>query len=519
MKEILFLFLVYTVSSAFLVLNFDGVYWDGWIAYNQTLSSQKAFFNEFNNDIFYQFYLFMHEIGNGLLVYRVFVFLAYFLTSLAIFSILNTIKELSQTDVFYIVVFYLLMPIISSRVSVSIIPFFFPVLIFFISFLLLAKYLKNDFHLLRPIILIGFFASFYTNSILVFYATVMLYIFYIKFDFSFSIQNVKKFFLRYLDFIVLPIVFFLIKVIYFKPTGLYATYNTVGEDSIFKVIFQLVKSLDSALFDVLHQAFYITFPFWLALVVIIFLILKKVKESSEIYILNDHSKKFLLFGFLLFLLAVFPYVAVSKLPRVDGFESRFQLLTPLGLAFIFYFGINIIVKYFNFDKKIKVILLVILVFSFVTKNISDYYKFQIDNLYMTSIMMNFKQSKAIEANTTFILNNNLREKLVYKRNPPFYEWTGILKKAFGNDKRLMVSYGQYKKLDGIRKIQEYEHYNFFNWIEKKPVLVTISKNYKQRVTDRVLLKLYLLKFHDYQKYLNEVKKLTIVMTEDFKEMT
>ena len=516
-KDISLLFFIYAISSVFLLLNFDGVYWDGWVAYNQTLQSQEIFFGEFNNFIFHQFYLFMHDIGNGLFIYRFFVFTAYFLTAIVIYLILNTIKELSKTDVFYITLLYIIMPVVSARISVSIIPFFFPLLIFFLSFLLLSKYLKNDFHVLRPVILVGFFFSFYTNSILVFYAVALLYIFYVKFDFTFNKENIKKFSVRYFDFIILPIVFFVVKSIYFKSTGLYATYNVLGEHSVFKKALKLIKSLDTALIDVLSQSLSFSLNFWFIVVIVSFIVIKKLGTDNKPYIVNRNSKFLLLFGLILFLLAIFPYIAVSKLPKVDGMSSRYQLLTPLGLAFIFYFGIELIVKYFKFTKVVKIILLSILVFSFTAKNIHSYYKFQIDTFYMTSIMMNFKDNSMIQDNSTFIVNNNLSGELAYKRKPPFYEWTGMLKKAFGDDRRLMVYYKQYKELDEIVKVKEYEHYNFASWKEENPVLVTISYNYKNRIRTSTFVKLLKLKFKDYDEYLEEVKKLTVIMTERFVE--
>ena len=514
-KDYLIFFIFYTVSFSLLLLNFDGLYWDDWVILNQTIETKQIFFSEFKNDVLYYFHMYFSSLNNSAFWYRVFVFVSYFLTGIFLNAILKNIKELSSKDIFYITLLYLIMPVISSRISISIIPFFFPLLMFYASFYLLTKYLKNNSYILRFIILVGFYISFYTNSILVFYALVLIYIYYIKYGLLISLNNIKKFSIRYVDFIALPIIFFIIKVIYYKPTGLYAGYNSVGDTSIFKIIFNLFKSFDTSLFNVIHQALYVSLPFWLVIIIILF-VYKKYKFKKEKLSLNDNSKYLLFFGVLIFLLAVFPYISVSKLPKVDNFSSRFQLLTPLGLAFIFYFGINLITKYFKFSLFLRQSLLFILIFSFIGKNISDYYKWQIDSLYMTSVMMNFKDNGKVKDNSTFILNNNIVDKLIYGREPPFYEWNGMMKKAFLSENKLVISFKQYKDIESIIDQQKYIEYNFVNWVQGDIILLNITYNYMQkRNSNTRISKLFYLKFMDYNRYLEEVEKLTYVSTSSF----
>jgi len=507
-KDYLIFFILYSISFSLLLLNFDGLYWDDWVILNQTTETKQIFFSEFKNDVLYYFHMYFTSLDNSAFWYRVFVFVSYFITGMFLNAILKNIKELSSKDIFYITLLYLIMPVISSRIAISIIPFFFPLLIFYASFYMLTKYLKNNSYILRFIILGGFYISFYTNSILVFYALVLIYIYYIKYGLLMSLEKIKEFSIRYVDFIVLPIVFFIIKVLYYKPTGLYAGYNSVGNTSIFKIIFNLFKSFDTSLFDVIHQSMYISLPFWLVIIMILF-VYKKYKFKEENLSLNDNSKYLLFFGVLMFLLAVFPYVVVSKLPKVGTFASRFQLLTPLGLAFIFYFGIDLISKYFKFSLFVRQSLLFVLIFSFIGKNISDYYRWQIDSLYMTSVMMNFKNNNKIKDNSTFILNNNIINKLSYGRKPPFYEWNGMMKKVYFDDSRLVISYKAYQDIERVNKIKIYPQYNFSTWKQKKPMLLNITYNYrKKRKSKSRIAKLMYYKFTDYNKYLIEVKKLT-----------
>ncbi len=512
-KEILFLFIIYSISSIFIILNSHGLYWDDWVVFNQEKSTVNILMDMIQHGIKGDFVKYMLTFENQIYPSRIFIFFAYFFTGLFIYKILYTIKELHKIDVLYITLFYLIMPVISSRVMISVIPFFLPLLIFYFTFFLLTKHLNSNSYLLRAMILIGFYLSFDTNSILVFYAIVLIYIFYIKYNFTISLHNIKQFVIKYIDFILLPIVYFIIKIIYFKPYCLYSDYNSIGDTPIYKKLLKLISSFDSSLFQVLHESFYISLSLWFIIILLLYFIIKK--NYITIYY-NLKTPIFFYLGVLLFLLAIFPYIAVVKQPEMDGFGSRFQLLTPIGLAFIFYFGINIIQKYFNLSDKIKIALLFILIFSFVTKNIYTFYKFQVDELYMTSIMMNFKNNNEIDKNTTFIINNNIRDKLIHRREPPYYEWNGMLKYCFNHDTKLAIYYHDYKKLSSYEKVQSYKQYNFSQWKRTKPILVTISYNYKTK-DKRMIRKLLLMKLTNYKKYLNEVKKLTLVTTSNFTE--
>lgn len=507
LKEITIFFLLYTLSSILFISNFDGLYWDDWCMINQEEQTINTFMNMIQHGLKGIFVKIILTFDNPLLASRTFIYIANFITAIMVYFVLKTIKQLNKDDIFYLTLLYLIMPVASSKIAPSIIPFFFPVLIFFVTFFFLSKYLENNLLFLRILVLIGFYLSFDTNSILVFYGVVLLYIFYKKYEFYFSINNIKNFSFKCVDFILLPIVFFVIKIIYFKPYGSYEGYNSLGNVSIIEIFLKLIKSVYTSLFDVLHQSLYLLLPFSLLLSFIIFLYIKKWFVNKEI---NSYSNSFFYIGFVLFFLAIFPYVALSKLPQMEGFSTRYQLLTPLGLAFIFYFGINLLVNYFKLKNHIQVVLLIIVICSFIGKNLYDGYKWQVDSLYMTSIMMNFKDNQQIQNNATFIVNNNIRNELMYKRKPPFYEWNGMLKQVFKDESRLMITFDEYKSIEKINNLQQYKQYNFNTWGKSLSILVQISYNYKSNNNKSLIYQLLLMKFTNYALYLDEVKKLTMI---------
>ena len=98
-----------------------------------------------------------------------------------------------------------------------------------------------------------------------------------------------------------------------------------------------------------------------------------------------------IFGLFAFLAAIFPYIVVGKLPSLDDWESRFQLLLPLGFSFILYFGIQIIANLLNFKEIIKSFLFLILILSFIVFQIKEQVIYNMDWYYQKSIIENPKE--------------------------------------------------------------------------------------------------------------------------------
>ena len=88
----------------------------------------------------------------------------------------------------------------------------------------------------------------------------------------------------------------------------------------------------------------------------------------------------------------------------------------------------------------------------------------------------------------------------------------MLKEIYKDDKRLMLYYDEYSKIEQMYIYKDFKHYNFSSWKPSKPILVTVSYAYDYKVKNSTLRKLLILKYKDYDKFLKLVKKLTTVST-------
>jgi len=104
-KEYFILFILYSIANIFLLLNTNGIYWDDWTLINnsyKTIASQFCQASYGVGIITTNIHNTLLHIGNGIFIYRLLTFIFYFISTILLFQILKSIKELSKRDTFFI---------------------------------------------------------------------------------------------------------------------------------------------------------------------------------------------------------------------------------------------------------------------------------------------------------------------------------------------------------------------------------------------------------------------------------
>lgn len=509
LKDFYLLFSLYLIANILFLSNTNGLYWDDWTCYNQSLNTMKILLSEIQHGIKGDFVLFLSQYGNHVYPFRIFVFFANFFIGIFVYFILSSIKELNRQSVLFITLLFLLVPLNSAKISIAVVPFLFPILIFYFAFFLVTLYAKYPNILLRLLILNLFFTSFSTNSVLVFYFSIFPYLYYIEFHLDYTnLFNKGKYFVkRYWDFLVLPFIYFIYKSIYLKPYGNYEGYNDVSAGTLPKAIVIIFKDLDNSFVEVITDSLYTLSFGWIYIAIALYFVIKKSPHLEE----NNYTKLFLGIGLVLFVLAIFPYAMVGKKAEFESWNSRFQILVPLGFSFIVYFGILTIKKYATLSQNLTIGILWLLIFAFIGKNISDQYKQHIDWFYSVSIRENIKENDVVKKHSTFIVNNNIKESLFYKRDMIYYELNGIAKSTFQDEKKLFIRYDHYQdNVDKFSKIKQHKQYNFSQWQHEAPLLLTISYNYQYHTNQKEFLQMIYFNLFNHQKFLDMAKNLTTI---------
>lgn len=477
--DLLIIFILYSISFFLLLINL-GVFWDDWTLYNMSSTIILDKFKQAGIPYAGYFHNFLLSIGNGVSVYRILAFVTYFLSAVFLYFILYKIDEIDRFDCFLIVTFFAILPVNSARIALIDSPYALCHFLFWLGFLFLSLYLKDNKIVFRIIALMLFFLSFVTASLLVFYVLVVLYIAYFEF-YKWSLNDlfIKKI-IKYSDFIVLPIVYWVIKTLYFTPYGLYAEYNQLSLKKLYYVPQLLLLSLYTSFVELFKQLF-ITNSFILLIIlgIVIFPLLQNRCSQKA----NDRKFMFFYFGWFLFFLAVYPYTAVGRNPGLIDWNSRHQLLIPLGVSIIIIYGIKILIPF----ERIQKIFYSLFISSFLLTNISLYIDFQKDWYKQVSLIENFKTNEIIKGNTTFLFDDRT-ELNANHRLYRFYEYSGLMKYVFGRE----TKFGDTKQnFDGIGEKTQYlnVHYNLKDYKIKNPeYVVEIHENKTIHKKDLIRLK-------------------------------
>lgn len=414
--------------------------------------------------------------------YRIVVFFYFFIMSILFYKILNKIRNITKVDALIISILFIIIPLNTARLNLCTYSYSLALLLFFISFFVLQYYLNNKKILLRIILLILFLLSFTLNSLLFFYGIVLIYIIYnYNNKFEFSIHYIKKcvlILLKYIDFILMPIIFFLVKNICFPTYGNYKLYNNVSFVSILNAFKNSIIGFVPQIILVMSQFFNFIYTnkirmryiilIRVFLVTIIFLILfliqlkyKKVNKNNKqkfIYI------KFIIVSLIIFIIGMFPYITVhnNMIISVSGEGSRDSMLLPIGLSIFIYYFCKLI---FSNIKLLNISLTIIIILGIVSFNYS-YMGYQGQIYWNKSFMEAIKKNKDIENNSTFLVTYNQNWSEDYGTR--FYTLNGISKLAFGNQKRFFLTENMlneklnFEQLENMKYNNSMGEYNLSN---------------------------------------------------------
>ena len=434
-KDLISLFALYAISF-FLMLTNTGIFWDDWTLYNMPSAIILDTFKQAGSLSGY-FHTFLLSMGHSVLAYRVLVFTIYFLCAIFLYFILSGIDEVDRFDRFLIVTLFAVLPVNNARIALINAPAALCHFMFWLGFLLLSRYLKSGRISFRFLALIFFFASFHIASMLVFYLTALLYIIYFEFRKRTSPASLIRKFFSYSDFVILPVAFWVLKMKFLKPYGMYAGYNQIlpqplSREKVYayagNLLDLMISSVSSSFLEPLKHSFTENSYIELILLgILIFLVLFKKRLLQT----TDQKHIFFYLGWFLFFLAVFPYCAVGKLPRLDDWSSRYQLIIPLGVSLILVYGTKLLIP----SERIQKYFYSLFIASFLVTNVSHYVDFQKDWYKQASLLENFKHSEVLKANTSFSFNDKMKEFNANERIYRFYEYTGLMKLAFGDEKR------------------------------------------------------------------------------------
>ncbi len=323
--------LAYTLAWGLLVVN-RGIYWDDWTSVGMSPASLEQGFREIGAVPWVQYFsLALYAAPMPGLVAHVIVFGAYLLSTLALHGVLRRIPGLTRMDALVAALTFAVLPVNYARVALVDSAYGLSLLAFLAATLLLVRYLQDG-GVARRVAALGLYlCSFFTASLLVLYILPIALAGYIVW--KSAKEPLPTFALRHADFLVLPVVYWVFRGVFFAPSGVYETYNTLTLRGLERVPGMLMAIPAQVLVEPLSRA--VTVGGLLGVVagagVAVWLLRRdRVGEHRG----SVPALALALVGIAALGLGVFPYLAVGKVPTLWDWASRHQLLVPLGAGLL-----------------------------------------------------------------------------------------------------------------------------------------------------------------------------------------
>ena len=444
-------------------------------------------FHQFGNIYLGYFYASIFSMDHGVSLCRAIIFGSYLLCAFLLYRVLEGLYFIDKGSRLFIVLIFSILPVNSARIALSCSFLALGYLAFFIGIWLTSKYMASKSAYIRVIALATYLISLLlVNSLFVFYGIVALYILFMGTRGKINLENLIIVVRSNADFFLLPFIAWVIRYTYFMPYGIYAEYNIIDFHSLINMSQGLVMSTLTYVRDVFVQSFAVSAISLLPVTLFVFLLII-IALKSNISTNEKYSKELLVLGFIFFILGIFPYFAVGKVPTLDDWGSRHALLLPLGISFIIYYSLTLISKILRLGSFSKIAIISILLASFSVYNLSVCADFQLDANKQSSMIADLKGNEMIKNNTTFLFVDNTRELNANKRVYRFYEYTSMMKYAFGDETRFGCDAGSFKN---ILADLAYSAYGFSDYVPRDPqgvIVISYNKPYRDMISNRLMM--------------------------------
>ncbi len=438
---------LYSLSYFLLLLN-HGVFWDDWVWTYLDRGTQLQMGEQMGYSLLRPLDLVLRHMSVE--TYRWIVFLSYLAASVALFKTLCHLPKLDSQKRLYLVLLFAVFPVNSARIALSDFRYAIAYGVFFVGLWLFSEFTDRGGVWLRlsSLLLIGL-ASYDVNSLLFFCILVPILFLYVRSGYS-SVHAAISRLKQIPDFILLPPVVFELKRLS-KPYGLYAHYNEVTFHYVAHSPLAIGSALYRSFLQVIAHAVRVSLTAWPALAATILLTLcigwilrgslAAGAHSSRALVVTPGTPDVktclfnLLFGALIFTLGVMPYDLVGKYPSLPDWNSRHQLLIPLGAAWMLVYGLDLL---FARWRAGVVYVLAALIAMFILNNIDNLAQFQKDTYKQNSLLRHFASDPAIRQGTSFFVDDQAYSLDANQRKYRFYEYAGMFDEVFGEQSRFAI---------------------------------------------------------------------------------
>lgn len=455
--DLAILFIVYGLAYGLMLFN-HGIYWDDWVWIDLQPHLIKSSMSQLGYPFLADIHLFLQR--DGVFAYRMLTFACYLAAAIALYGILTRIPSFSRTQRLFLTLIFAVFPVNGARILIATVHYAIAYAGFFLACYAFVSY-RGSRHLMVGIAAwLLFFASAYlVNSLLVFYGILPIYLLYLGIKEQTSLRGWCTLALSSFPFLILPALVFLAKHLWGKPHGLYEGYNTISLSNSLISWAGIEEATQGTLIEPIRLAFTASeSEKWLAgIVIAVGLSLtiwawmafrgRSEKEKRKTRLLASSSN--VLIAIAMLVLAVFPYLVVGKMPAVYSWETRHQMLVPLGAAWM-------LVSFSSLVGRITRLpiapILALACGVFAAGNLRDNVVYIRDAFKQDSLMLALAQNPDLRAGNdkVYLMRDTTTDLSWSGRCMYFYEYAGMFNRIFHEQSRLPIGSCELGAYDAIR---------------------------------------------------------------------
>ena len=499
--------LFYSLAFGIMLLN-PGIFLDDWFVYSMNKEDLIKLAIQAGKPLSGYFWVLLLAFKN-LLLCRLAVFFSFLFSGLLLNGILKNIKEIDKGERLLIVLISTLYPVNFFRLSLGTADYAFCNFLFFFGFWMLTRYLKTRSLYYRIGSLAMFFCSFFTHSLLCFYAVVLLYLLYAQHVAALTNKERLNVIGRFLDFAVLPGIFWCLKLTLLKQSGIYENYNKLSLGLIPHLPLPLLTSFYYNIYAVLDYSLKIFSHNYTGILLLSIAIFFMLSAKQDIAVKADRRDlRFFLLGILVFLCGLFPYLLLGYTPLLGDYQSRHQLLVPLGAGFILFYGCKIFFARLGLGRQKQVFCYSFITALFVVVNFFAYLDFQRDWFKQLAIVEEFRSSEVIKGHTTFLFDDRTAGLNAHSRVYRYYEYNALFNYALGDETRFGENLDPFRGMPWYQTYIKDPTYLFRDYKPKEPeykVIITPGAYTLEKFPE--LMRLWYRSYFDRETYRKSLLKV------------
>jgi len=462
---------LYAVSYGLLLLNVDGIYWDDWTIYGVPTDAMLVQYRQGGNIGVLGGYVnqLLLALGNGVLPYRVAVFAAHAVAGLGFYAALRTITELSDAVRAWLLAIFLMFPVNEARVALTMLPFNLCYAAFFVALWGYVRHFETGHVAYRVFGALCLVLSYPTMSHVPFTGVILLYVAYRERR-PLRVGSALGMLRRWPELFVLPLAFAALRPVLIPTFALYAGYNHVSPRGLLMGVPTMLLGLRSAFYDELRSSLQLH-PVAVALAALVAVLMPRLGRTR---VAPSLAFAGVATALLVFLLAVFPYAVVGKIPQGNGWLSRWEMLVPTGAAGLLVFSALFVADRGRVAQALTHGVLSWLLASFVVTNVETWLDVQRDWYKQEALLSAFASNPKARDQALFLVEDHSAGLNALHRSYRFYEYSGMLDSLFGGQARLMADKASYRGDAHYTQFAGYGMYRIANYARS-------SRSYRVRI--------------------------------------